>query len=41
VPASLYQRLGGASAINALVDGMYKKIFADPDLVDFFRKTNK
>lgn len=41
MPASLYQRLGGASAINALVDGMYKKIFADPDLVDFFRKTDK
>ena len=39
--SSLYERLGGADAINAVVEGMYVKIFADPDLEDFFRKTNK
>lgn len=38
---SLYERLGGADAINAVVDGMYVKIFSDPDLMDFFRKTDK
>ena len=39
--ASLYERLGGEAAINAVVDGMYVKIFADPELEDFFRKTDK
>ena len=39
--ASLYERLGGEVAINAVVDGMYVKIFSDPELEDFFRKTNK
>lgn len=38
---TLYERLGGADAINAVVEGMYVKIFAYPDLEDFFRKTNK
>jgi hemoglobin len=38
---TLYERLGGKDAINAVVDGMYVKIFTDPDLEDFFRKTNK
>lgn len=38
---TLYERLGGADAINAVVDGMYVKIFTDPDLTDFFRKTDK
>ena len=37
----LYERLGGAAAINAVVEGMYVKIFSDPDLTDFFRKTDK
>jgi truncated hemoglobin YjbI len=36
----LYQRLGGAPAINAVVDGMYEKIFSDPSLSDFFKKTD-
>lgn len=40
-PASLFERIGGAMAINALVEGMYAKIFYDPDLSDFFRKTEK
>lgn len=38
---SLYERLGGAPAIEAVVDGMYMKIFNDPELTDFFRKTDK
>jgi hemoglobin len=38
---TLYERLGGADAIQAVVEGMYVKIFADPDLSDFFRKTDK
>ena len=38
---TLYERLGGADAINAVVDGMYAKIFPDEDLSDFFRKTDK
>jgi truncated hemoglobin YjbI len=37
----LYERIGGEAAINALVEGMYQKIFTDPDLEDFFKKTNK
>ena len=37
----LYERLGGASAIAAVVDGMYVKIFNDPELSDFFKKTDK
>ena len=38
---SLYTRLGGADAINAVVNGMYAKIFTDEDLMDFFKKTDK
>lgn len=38
---TLYERLGGADAIAAVVEGMYAKIFTDPDLIDFFRKTDK
>ena len=41
---TLYERLGGADAIHAVVEGMYSGetagIFTDPDLEDFFRKTN-
>jgi truncated hemoglobin YjbI len=38
---SLYERLGGAQVIDLVVEGMYAKIFVDPDLADFFRKTDK
>lgn len=38
---TLYERLGGADAIHAVVEHMYAGIFTDPDLEDFFRKTNK
>ena len=34
-------RIGGEPAISALVDGMYEKIFNDPELSDFFKKTDK
>lgn len=37
---TLYERLGGAEAVNAVVDGMYVKILNDEDLKDFFRKTD-
>ena len=40
VEETLYQKLGGAPAIKAVVDGMYEKIFNDPNLSDFFKKTN-
>lgn len=38
---TLYERLGGEAAIRGVVDNMYVHIFADPDLEDFFRKTDK
>jgi hemoglobin len=38
---TLYEKLGGEGAIQAVVDGMYAKIFSDPELTDFFRKTDK
>ena len=38
---ALYERLGGADAIGAVAEGMYVKIFADEELKDFFRKTDK
>ena len=39
--SSLYDRLGGKPAIDAVVEGMYVKIFSDPELSDFFKKTDK
>lgn len=41
--ATLFERLGGAGAISAVVEGMYENggIFTDEDLADFFRKTDK
>lgn len=38
---SLYERLGGYDTITKIVEGMYLKIFNDPDSADFFRKTDK
>ena len=38
---TLYERLGGEAAIRAVVERMYTKIFPDPQLSDFFRKTDK
>src|SRR5437764_12798603 len=41
-PASptLYERLGGAPAIDAVVDELYRRILADPELVPFFGRVN-
>jgi hemoglobin len=38
---TLFDRLGGEEAIFAITDLMYEKIFYDPDLEDFFKKTSK
>lgn len=38
--ATLYERLGGYSAIKAVVDAFYVKILADPSLAPFFSKSN-
>ena len=34
--SSLYERIGGARAINAAVDVFYEKVLADPNLSPFF-----
>jgi hemoglobin len=34
--ASLYDRIGGAEAINSMVDAFYSKVIADPELRPFF-----
>ena len=38
---SLYERLGGEAAIDAVVKGMYEKIFTDERLTDIFEKTDQ
>ena len=38
--ASLYERLGGASAIGAVVEAFYGRVLADTDLQTFFSRTN-
>jgi methyl-accepting chemotaxis protein len=37
---SLYDRLGGADAIQAAVEGFYDRVLADRDVAHFFAKTN-
>jgi hemoglobin len=37
---SLYERLGGAPAIEAVVDELYRRILADPELAPFFARVN-
>ncbi|MDJ0972537.1 MAG: group 1 truncated hemoglobin [Kiloniellales bacterium] len=37
---SLYQRLGGASAVKAAVDVFYGKVLADPQISHFFEGTD-
>lgn len=37
---SLYDRLGGAPAIDASVDIFYKKVLSDPLLIPFFEHTD-
>jgi hemoglobin len=36
VEPSLYDRIGGADAVAAAVDGLYERIVADRDLVAYF-----
>ncbi len=40
-PGSLYERLGGHEVLTKIVEGMYYRIFNNPDSADFFRKTDK
>ena len=37
--ASVYERLGGAAAIHAVVGGFYERVAADPELAPFFVDT--
>ena len=39
--SSLFERLGGIEGVTKIVEGMYSKIFNDPDVADFFRKSDK
>lgn len=38
-PASLYDRLGGAPAIDGLIEAFYVRVLADPKLAPFFADT--
>ncbi len=38
--SSLFQRLGGAPAVEAAVDLFYEKVLADPQISHFFEGTN-
>jgi hemoglobin len=40
MPNSLFQRLGGASAVAAAVDLFYEKVLADPQISHFFEGTD-
>ncbi len=33
---SIYDEIGGAPAVGALVDGLYERLIADPDLMAYF-----
>jgi len=37
---SLYERLGGTPAIEAVVDELYRRILDDPELAPFFSRVN-
>ena len=38
-PTSLYDRLGGAAAVDGLIDAFYIRVLADPKLAPFFTDT--
>jgi hemoglobin len=40
MPDSLYERIGGAGAVEAAVDLFYRKVLTDPDVSDFFDTTD-
>ena len=33
---SIYDEIGGAPAVTAVVDGLYERLIADPDLMTYF-----
>jgi len=37
---SLFQRIGGAAAVDAAVDLFYRKVLTDPDVMQFFDTTD-
>ena len=37
---SLYERVGGADAVDAAVDLFYRKVLTDPDILQFFDTTD-
>jgi hemoglobin len=39
--ASLFERIGGASAIGSLVAALYERLRADPELSPFFRASDR
>ena len=38
---SIYDEIGGATAIHAAVDLLYEKLWSDPDLVPFFEGVDR
>ncbi len=39
IESSLYDRLGGAAAIDGLIEAFYVRVLADPKLAPFFKDT--
>lgn len=37
---SLFERLGGVAGVAAVVDEMYRRVLADPELAPFFAQTD-
>jgi hemoglobin len=40
VPTSLFDRIGGASAVEGLIPEFYERVLADPGLAPFFSRTD-
>lgn len=38
---TIYESIGGEAAVSAAVDGFYERVWADPDLLDFFAATDR
>jgi hemoglobin len=41
MPQSIYDAIGGASAVHAAVDLFYEKVWSDPDLVPYFEGVDR
>jgi hemoglobin len=39
-PVSLYERVGGDPAMRAVLDGLYARVVADPELAPIFERVN-